>query len=208
MDTIGNIIRYDTAIAKKISDGDIPCIAEEKKANENDILRQKIILSFGKHYADKSFENFRDEKNTIGKAKKALEKNMGLYIYGKSRTGKTHLACGIYRHIHKTISHNVLFRKCVELDILFSDYNDDERLRKIELLKKVDYLFLDDIGVGKLTQERHSMYYYVIDYRLSNDLWTCYTSNYMTNELWKGSTDADPARIISRIRETCKGIAL
>jgi DNA replication protein DnaC len=64
------------------------------------------------------------------------------------------------------------------------------------------------MGVGKLTEERHSMYYYIIDYRLSNGLKTIITSNFLTKDLWRGGHDVSPDRIITRIREGSIGVEL
>jgi DNA replication protein DnaC len=164
-----------------------------------------IVKNIGKRYAEKSFENFTD-KAIVRRVTEELSTDHWLYIHGESRTGKTHLACGMYRWYIDTGATDIFIRKSIDLDILFSAYDRDDRMGKVEALREVSVLIIDDIGVGKLTQERHSMYYYVLDWRLSNGLKTIFTANVLPQNLWAGSTDGDPTRIITRIQEASLGI--
>ena len=170
-------------------------------------MNEIISVNLGSIYVGKSFENYTD-KESVKKITELLSDDTWLYIHGESRSGKTHLASAIYQWYTMHGISGVRIRKCITLDMLFSDYRNDEREDKIEDIKTATILILDDIGVGKLTHERHSMYYYIIDYRISNNKKTILTSNYRTNDLWNEGTDVSPARIITRIQEASTGIEL
>ena len=195
---------------------------EEFDQEQIDENRKRIAKSvseqLGSVYARKSFENYTDEYGFIEKIKRCIDSKKSVYIFGDSRTGKTHIAAGIMFYLadKKTESSEYYGQrfflphavKCISLDILISNIQNDRRLAEIDKIKKQQLLILDDIGVGKLTPERQAMYYYIIDYRISNGLQTIYTSNYKTNELWNGQNDEDPKRLITRIREMCEGIEI
>lgn len=197
---------FDVGRYIELSNG--PAIDEQAEENIDNIMNNAISQSLGSIYADKSFENYKDSAGVVDKIKSAIDENKSVYIFGKSRKGKTHLASGIFRYIRATMKRGVKAWKCVNLDMLISNYGNESRQSIIERTKVVPYLILDDIGVGKLTPERHSIYYYIIDYRISNNLCTIYTSNYKTVGLWQAGTDIEPTRIITRIQESCIGIEL
>jgi DNA replication protein DnaC len=197
--------------------------------------KEYIGTQLGEIYTDSTFDNYRDTYGVIPSIKKAVDDKNSVYLYGDSRTGKTHLAAAIMRYIsekyyekpykirkgwdyEKCIDifeegmnkyyHDVYAQKCVLLDNIISDYKNESRMDDINYIKSREILILDDIGVGKLTPERQSMYYYIIDHRISNGMQTIFTSNYRTHDLWNGSTDEDPKRLITRIREMCVGIEI
>jgi len=156
------------------------------------------------HYEDYQRLNpYREEIGDLHQkhaeiVKKNIDEKKWLYLYGESRKGKTHLASAIYQYlILQGIYAKII--KSVNLDIIISDYDDEWRKDKIDGYKNAHVLIIDDLGIGKLTNERHSIYYLIIDYRLSNDKQTIFTSNYRTPDLWKGTTDIDAVRIQTQI---------
>jgi DNA replication protein DnaC len=168
-------------------------------------LDQIITEQAGSVYTSCSFDTFTDKKTAAAVLRHA-DDNDWLYIYGDSRTGKTHLAVALFKHLVMSGRHGVRFRKCIALDMLFSAYDSENRKERIEEIKTASILFIDDLGVGKLTHERHSMYYYIVDYRISNNKKTIITSNYKSKDLWSDGVDVSPARIITRIQEAATGI--
>lgn len=175
----------------------------EEKAENDRILKEKsldsfISRSFGRIYISARMKDF-PSSGRMGALMQYIKTDDWIYLYGDSRSGKTHLAAAMARNMNARVI------KSVDLDILISDYRNENRQSRIDNIACSRILFIDDIGVGKLTQERHSMYYYIIDYRISNGLKTIFTSNYKTVDLWKGSIEVDPVRIITRIQEASKG---
>jgi DNA replication protein DnaC len=170
-------------------------LQKEKKINA------RIASNFGKIYENARMSDF-PKNERMEELSRYIKDNTWIYLFGESRSGKTHLAAAIYREIGGTIV------KSVNLDMIMSCYSIEGRGEKIENYAKTSILFIDDLGVGKLTHERHSIYYYIIDHRISNNLKTIFTSNYKTAKLWDGSVDIDPTRIITRIQETGKGFEI
>lgn len=160
-----------------------------------------IANGFGKIYISAKLDDFQKSER-LEKLKSCLSTDEWIYLHGDSRSGKTHLAAAMARITNGQII------KAVALDVLISDYRNERRQLRIDSIASSKTLYIDDIGVGKLTQERHSMYYYIIDYRISNGLKTIFTSNCKTTELWKGSVEVDPVRIITRIQEASKGFEI
>ncbi len=188
-------------IERQINDQSKPNIelsAEEKRQKQFD---SNIENGFGKIYIGAKLTDFPENSKTE-ELKKYIYDSTWLYLHGESRSGKTHLAAAIYREIGGVIV------KSVELDMIMSYFSVEGRKEKIENIAKANILFIDDLGVGKITHERHSMYYYIIDRRISNNLKTIFTSNYKTTALWEGSVDVDPIRLVTRIQEAGKGFKL
>jgi len=180
-------------------------ILEEKKNNEmivSEEIKEKmdnhVRAGFGEIYLNARISDF-NFKLCHEELKKSIHDKSWLYITGKSRQGKTYLASSIYRMIGGTII------KAIELNMLMSYYGVERREEQIKKIATAPILFIDDIGVGKLTPERDSMYYYIIENRIANNLKTVFTSNHPTSKLWGGDLDLDAVRIINRIQEASKG---
>jgi len=75
-----------------------------------------------------------------------------------------------------------------------------ETSEKVEMLKKIKYLVLDDIGVECGTAWVYETLYQLVDSRYARILPTIFTSNFSLSELGKKLGDE---RLISRIREMC-----
>jgi DNA replication protein DnaC len=190
----------------------MPCEVEQAakvEVNYDEQRRERIerhiAEDFGREYTDKTLENFRDANGIIPAIKKAYDENRDIYMFGESRKGKTHITVGLYR-IALEAGESIRFINSVDLDILISDYSNDNRNDDINDIVRCKRLIIDDIGVGKLTPERHSIYYKIINWRNVDGLQTIYTSNHPTKDLWKGLTEIDPFRLVKRMREDCHGV--
>lgn len=195
----------DCEIGQKLNDEAIKKIEQEK--NQEELLSKnfelkkiadEISIGFGSIYVNAKLEDF-PKNSAMDRLELSISGNRWIYLYGDSRAGKTHLAAAIYKKIGGTITNSV------DLDTLISNYDSDNREREIKKIAKSKILFIDDIGVGKLTHERHRIYYYIINYRNSNNLKTIITSNHKTTKMWEGSTEIDPIRIVTRIQESSDG---
>ncbi|MEG0841476.1 MAG: ATP-binding protein [Erysipelotrichaceae bacterium] len=109
----------------------------------------------------------------------------GIYFYGRPGVGKTYLAAGIsnyYAKKDKMVSFVNVARLIGDIKNLFGD-NDAVR-SKINQLKKVEVLVLDDIGGESITRwSRDEILLPVLDYRMENHLLTIFTSNFSFDDL-------------------------
>jgi len=111
---------------------------------------------------------------------KSLEGNKGIYLHGSFGCGKTYLMYKLAENISKT--KNVLFVYYPELINTVKATMANNNLSfegLINRLKKVDVLFLDDIGREQNTVfNRDQVLGTILQYRCMNNLQTFMTSNY------------------------------
>jgi DNA replication protein DnaC len=170
----------------------------EKEAQALDYLGARL----GQIYREKTFVNYVGDTSKI---QEWFAQKKNIYIFGDCGKGKTHLLSAL---AHSILNHNFCIVKADRINDIASAYSSDDRASVISTWKHTATLFIDDIGIGKLTEERATVYYSVLDYRVSNGLQTLYTSNKRTDALWRGEGNADSERIVRRIRENCEGVNL
>ncbi|MFC7371348.1 primosomal protein DnaI [Fictibacillus iocasae] len=133
----------------------------------------------------------------------------GLYLHGKFGTGKTYLLGAIAnalaeKHIESMIVHTPEF-----LHEMKSSINNGTFSEKMDMLKKVPVLMLDDIGAEHLTHwVRDEIIGVILQHRMMEKLPTLYSSNYTLDLLTehlafdqKGGMEKMKAlRIMERIR--------
>lgn len=116
---------------------------------------------------------------------KSIDNNQGIYLYGKPGVGKTYLMCCLanaYANQGKTISFVNSAQLISELKMGFNDSGmNDYRLNQ---LKKVDVLIIDDIGGENVTAwSRDEVLMPLLNERMEKQACTCFTSNYSWEEL-------------------------
>lgn len=181
---------------------------ERKEKERESQLRKMAHLSrlksaslLGERYSDVSFdktdlainESFIKAYNRCKKyceiTDTALEKGYGIYLFGDSGTGKTHLtACMCNELINQ-------FQEC-----LFTNFFEISKLIRAtwnknntspDIIKKiceVDFLFIDDLGTEKLQRNGEDNWlqdqvFDIINKRYNNRKPTIFSSNYSLNEL-------------------------
>jgi DNA replication protein DnaC len=145
-----------------------------------------------------------DNKEAIESAENFTHNPNGLYIWGKTGCGKTKLAKCVKTFVDNTERSGVktAFISTPELILKFkmcdkwvlNDFIDD-------YTHLLNYLFLDDLGAEKVTEETLDALFMIIDRwanRRSAKLFI--TSNLNPAELEEKTSD----RIVSRIYEICK----
>lgn len=162
-----------------------------------------ITARLGKVYTETTLDNFRGE--SAQRVKDHFLSGKSVYLFGACGRGKTHLLAGL---AHVMAGKRYAIAKGNTMNDIASDIYGEHHGSYIRIWSTTPVLMIDDIGAGKLTQEREKFYYTILDYRSSNRLQTIYTSNLKTDELWRGDLNEDPARIIRRIRENCEGVQL
>lgn len=132
----------------------------------------------------------------------------GLYLYGSFGSGKTFMICAMLNELaRKGIDISVAYYQDLLRSLKSSfDKDFDDRIDK---LKKVSILFLDDIGAEAVTPwGRDEVLGTILQYRMDANLPTFFTSNLTIEELennlsiTKGGVDKVKARrIIERIKQ-------
>jgi DNA replication protein DnaC len=162
-------------------------------------LRSASLL--GERYKDATFENtdlstseafvkaFNRCQKYCAIIPEVLRNGYGIYLYGDSGTGKTHLtACICNELINKYQS--CLFTNFFEISKLIRSSwrrnTDSEDI--IKRICEVDFLFIDDLGTEKLQKDGEDNWlqeqvFDIINKRYNNRKPTIFSSNHSLNEL-------------------------
>ena len=168
-----------------------------KEASMKDIYvkdKKRIpIVKFLKNFYD-TYENDKHQK--------------GLYLHGSFGSGKTYLSCAMLNELSKK---GVDVKICYYPELLRSlkdSFNSGDFSSKINSLKNVSILFLDDMGAEAVTPwARDEILGTILQHRMDSKLPTFFTSNLNIEELENhlGSTKegvdkVKARRIIERIK--------
>lgn len=144
----------------------------------------KKLCNFSKNYCE-----------NIGKL------NYGVFFFGRAGAGKTYLSTAMVNYA-LDLGNRALFITAGNLfDLMYtytySFYRDKKELQeKINQIKNVDFLVLDDLGSEVQTKQNNSFLSSILDSRIENNLATVITSNHTEYDL----ADIYDSRISSRIR--------
>lgn len=167
---------------------------EIKKLQKNSLL--------GDRYKNVTFDNTRTGENTMfdvafkrcknycGVSSKVLEEGYGIYIYGDSGTGKTHLTACMVNELVKQ-HRPVLFTNFFEISQIIRGTFKSSKISEIDMVEKIaniDFLFLDDLGTEKVTKNGEDNWlqekiFEILNKRYNNKKPTIFTSNYSLEEL-------------------------
>lgn len=173
--------------------------ARMKDIDITDKKRQDVIC-----YLDDFFENYSPSKN-----------NIGLYLHGSFGSGKSFLVSALLNELHEKKKASVCMIYFPEaLRTLKDDW--DNFGSKMEYLKSVDILLIDDIGAEKVTEwGRDEVLGTILQARMDNQLSTFFTSNLNIKELEshlalsnKSDDLVKARRIIERIKQLTNDIEL
>lgn len=172
---------------------------QENKLRKLDKLRGASLL--GDRYKDTTFANTdlnrpEDFKKAFIRCQKfcqipdiALENGYGMYIYGESGTGKTHLTACMCNELVAQYR-QCLFTNFFEISRLIrSTWNGDaDSVNVVKRICEVDFLFIDDLGTEALTKNGEDNWlqgqvFDIINKRYNNKKPTIFSSNYSMNEL-------------------------
>ena len=169
---------------------------KQKKEQEHiDKINQLQNNAFlGKRYRTVSFSNTQCDSVGFQKAfdsclnyaqnyKQALVSGNGIYLYGETGTGKTHLTACIGNYL---LNHGIPIIFTNFIDISNHIFNNDNEF--ITQLLNMDFLVIDDIGAERLKLKDNDSFmqekvYYIINYRYNNQKPTIFSSNYSIGEL-------------------------
>lgn len=193
----------------------------KRKMQMLDRLRSASLL--GERYKNTTFENtdtsvggdfikaFNRCKKYCEIADTSLKNGYGIYIYGKSGTGKTHLTACICNELISQYR-QCLFTNFFEISKLIRSTwgrNNTEAETIIKRIGEIDFLFIDDLGTEKLQKNGEDSWlqeqvFDIINKRYNNKKPTIFSSNHSLNELMqeKGMME----KTIDRIMEMSTAI--
>lgn len=186
------------------------CTIEEMKKEEEriknietqiEIERLQRSSLLGDRYKNVEFSNtktgsnitfdkaFKRCKNYCEVSNKVLKDGYGIYIYGDSGTGKTHLTACMVNELTKQ-KKPVLFTNFFEISqIIRGTFKSSEsEMNMIDKIANIDFLFLDDLGTERVTKNGEDTWlqekiFEVLNKRYNNKKPTIFTSNYSLEEL-------------------------
>ena len=175
------------------------CEQNEIKAKvekERKALYEKLIESnVGRKYFRLIFDNLEPNgesfKIATDRARKycqvantCKDKGMGIYFYGNNGSGKTTIMACMIKELLKQ-HYSCFIINSIELAQGMIDHT-----LKIETIKNIDFLFLDDIGTEKSTKNDDTSWiseklFEIISYRDKEMLPTLFSSNMKISDLYK-----------------------
>lgn len=200
---------YDTKVAQNAS----------SDATDTDALKMAHIKRYFNDVLPKRYQSIKnaDEATLVD----LIKRQKSLIITGGVGTGKTYRMYELYLgqfvrywmknlyHIgHNEFAENLYMQKCFYnipelLQDLRKEY-DGQESSLIKDLKKAEVLFLDDLGVEKVSDWVKEQMYIVINHRYENVKLTIYSTNLTIAEIAKTYGE----RIASRLVESCDIIKL
>ncbi len=139
------------------------------------------------------------------------EFDKGLYIYGNFGVGKTYSCIAFLNELARK-HHKVAFVKMNDFANKMRNLaiKDNDQMHDIlDRLKEVPYLVIDDIGAETTTSFiRDDLLFNILDYRMSHNLMTIFTSNHSLKTLYdaflydknQNRDDLKAGRLMERIR--------
>ena len=200
-------------------DGDVINFSyDECKKQQKDSYKENLDLyDLSEELKKASFKNiYKDDKARVPIIKQFKEfienyneeeKPKGIYLSGSFGSGKTYLIAALFNEMAKKGVRSILVyfpELLIKLKAAFKDDYDE----KLDELKKVPLLLLDDIGAENVSNwSRDEVLGPILQYRMENQLSTFFTSNLTLEELEEalaitssGINKLKARRIIERIR--------
>ena len=137
-------------------------------------------------------------------------RGQNLVITGPCRSGKTLIAGALAREtILRHPKARVVYRKAHELIAEIAQDQEDERLRKIQHIGRINLLVLDEFGGCESTERECQILHHIVDARHCNRLSTVVTSAYPVAEWASGFHDKTSAEAITwRLLERSQRLTL
>ncbi|BED91701.1 MAG: ATP-binding protein [Candidatus Azobacteroides pseudotrichonymphae] len=200
------------------------CEKEAEFKRKMNVLIKNSLL--GERYKNVSFENSKTSINptfdiAFNRCKKyceiyktVKENGIGIYLFGPSGVGKTHITACMANELIKNLV-SVLFTNLFEISkAVKSTFNKDSKQTEQKLIDQfsnIEFLFMDDLGAEIFTRNQEdnwlqSLLFDLINKRYNAKLPTIFSSNYSLNELINQRQLSK--RTISRITEMTKGAVM
>jgi len=195
-----------------------PC--SKQLSHEEEIRRRRLMRSYyvSEETLNASFEGLVIDSGNLATVDAAIqfcekvgtgERVKGLYLHGPFGVGKSYIMGAIGRELSERNVASLLVYVPDFIREMKDSISDQSYAGKLELLKEVPVLILDDIGAENLTPwVRDEILGVILNQRANNHLPTLFTSNYALNELQEHLSISNgnrieqtkAARIMERIR--------
>ncbi|OUQ88865.1 prepilin peptidase [Brevibacillus brevis] len=195
-----------------------PC--SKQLSHEEEIRRRRLMRSYyvSEETLNASFEGLVIDSGNLATVDAAIqfcekvgtgERVKGLYLHGPFGVGKSYIMGAIGRELSERNVASLLVYVPDFIREMKDSISDHSYAGKLELLKEVPVLILDDIGAENLTPwVRDEILGVILNQRANNHLPTLFTSNYALNELQEHMSISNgnrieqtkAARIMERIR--------
>lgn len=120
-----------------------------------------------------------------------------LYLHGPVGTGKSHLAAAAANALAESYQQDAYYRSVPDMiDAIRSGYREGDYDARLEAVKRVPILVLDDLGTEDPTPKALALLFQIVQYRAIRDSITLITSNLSLDQYAIVIDD----RIASRIR--------
>lgn len=211
---------------KKLKFGYKICKKNKKIIEDNKYQENVLCFNISKEIKEAKMKDIiKEDKNRFTTIKwlndfiknyDKKELTKGLYLHGSFGSGKTYLIAAMFNQLAKSnIKSCILFWPEYLVDLKGSfghdDYND-----KLDIVKKIPLLLIDDIGAELTTAwSRDEVLCPIVQYRMQEKLPTFFTSNLDIEELEQhlsisksGVELVKARRIIERIKQLTVDIEL
>lgn len=141
-------------------------------------------------------------KNYCAKWEEMKKKNIGLYLFGNTGSGKTFYASAIANYVRKELGEYVLIgSSSAYVQEMFGDFGRNRKLMEYKITH-YPLMIIDDLGTESRSEFNMSSLEQIIDLRLGANLPLIVTSNYSPKDLYADGGLLEE-RIKSRLSEMC-----
>lgn len=217
-----NLVKGHTTVLNRAHDTIVSAIAacDKQITHEEELRRRKLMRSYyvSEETLQASFEGLVIDGGNLASVDAAIqfcekvgtgERVKGLYLHGPFGVGKSYIMGAIARELSERNVASLLVYVPDFIREMKDSISDQSYVGKLELLKEVPVLILDDIGAENLTPwVRDEILGVILNQRANNHLPTLFTSNYSLEELEEHLSISNgnriertkAARIMERIR--------
>lgn len=188
-------------------------LAEDNKAYAIQEIANHSLMDL--KYKEARFETFDNDREPMiinarnraeaycNNAKECYERHLGIYFYGMSELGKSHIMGCMANRLMENL-YTCMFASIAQIltriRATFSSDSDSKETESsiLEDIASVDFLFLDDLGIENMNSFANEKLYSIINTRYNSGKPTIFSSNYTINELEQKGWDKQS---LSRINE-------
>ena len=190
---------------------EIACRCVLQRIEQRKLMELFKSAQIPKRFATKTLQNFITgrESEAHKKASEYIEnwqdnakQGRGMFFVGTVGCGKTHLALAV---VNELIKQGVKTLAATVPDLMDDLRPGQENERKIETLKTIDLLVLDDLGAQRNTEWATERLFVVLNARYNSLLPTIITSNTYLEELEK---IPGWGRMVDRLLEMCEFVRM
>jgi len=159
-------------------------------------IKQYTLNKFDSN--EKNKNAFDETKNLILSYEERKLKNLGLMLIGNSGNGKTHLAKSLYNFLLEKGEMVVFYEWSDITSKIQNCYSGDSSLKEkiYKTLITVDWLIIDDLAVGKWSEDKEDIFLNIINPRINNKKLIIITLN---DDSFLKLSD----RVRSRLKQIC-----